>query len=89
MFHKVKEVKPIKDYVLYVLFVDGTEKIYDVEPLFAEIEVFNSFRIISGLFEQVKVDSGGYGISWNDDIDLSCDELWNNGIRTAQQLVCR
>ncbi len=22
----------------------------------------------------------GYGISWNDEIDLSCDELWENGI---------
>jgi hypothetical protein len=28
------------------------------------------------LFEQVKVDSGGFGISWNDDIDLSCNELY-------------
>ena len=22
---------------------------------------------------------GEYGISWNDEIDLSCDELWENG----------
>ena len=21
----------------------------------------------------------GYGISWNDEIDLSCEELWNKG----------
>ena len=34
---------------------------------------------VKGLFEQVQVDSGGYGISWNDDIDLSCNELWENG----------
>ena len=25
---------------------------------------------------------GGYGIIWNDDLDLSCDELWENGIVT-------
>ena len=25
------------------------------------------------------VDVGGYGIVWNDDVDLSCDELWENG----------
>lgn len=86
MFHKVKEVKPIKDYVLYVLFADGTEKIYDIEPLFAEIEIFNSLKIISGLFGQVKVDAGGYGISWNEDIDLSCDELWDNGIISTSNL---
>ena len=34
---------------------------------------------IDGLFDQVKVDVGGYGISWNDDLDLSCEELWING----------
>ena len=27
-----------------------------------------------------KVDVGGYGISWNDEIDLSCDELWDNDV---------
>ena len=35
---------------------------------------------IPGLFEQVKVDSGGYGISWNDELDLSCNELYYNGV---------
>ena len=32
------------------------------------------------LFNDVVVDQGGYGIVWNDDIDISCDELWANGI---------
>ena len=31
------------------------------------------------LFGSVIVDQGGYGIIWNDDIDISCDELWANG----------
>lgn len=31
------------------------------------------------LFEAAKVDVGGYGIVWNDDLDLSCDELLANG----------
>ena len=30
-------------------------------------------------FFDVKVDQGGYGISWSDNIDLSCDELFFNG----------
>jgi hypothetical protein len=29
--------------------------------------------------EAVRVDPGGYGISWNDHIDLSEYELWTNG----------
>ncbi|MBQ4463666.1 MAG: DUF2442 domain-containing protein, partial [Eubacterium sp.] len=36
-------------------------------------------REIPGLFNQVKVDSGGYGVSWNDQIDLECNDLWEYG----------
>ena len=42
-------------------------------------KIVNQLKIKNGLFEQVKVDKGGYGISWNGEIDLSCNELWENG----------
>lgn len=45
---------------------------------FDKWEAFKLLADVKGLFEQVKVDSGGYGISWDDNIDLSCNELWNN-----------
>jgi hypothetical protein len=79
MFHKVKEVKPLPNYTLLVRFEDKNLKQYDVKPLFAELEAFKPLVYVAGLFEQVKVDAGGYGISWNNDIDLSCDELYDNG----------
>ena len=79
MFHHVTEVKPIADYALLVRFADGSEKQYDVKPLFNEIAAFQPLVYVTGLFERVKVDKGGFGISWNDDIDLSCDELYING----------
>ena len=28
----------------------------------------------------MEVDAGGYGIVWNDDLDLSCNELYENGV---------
>ncbi|MBD2443287.1 DUF2442 domain-containing protein [Dolichospermum sp. FACHB-1091] len=31
-------------------------------------------------FQNFQVEQGGYGIVWNEDIDLSEDELWKNGI---------
>ena len=83
MFHKVKEIIPLKNYILSAIFEDGTVKTYDVSPLFNEIENFNTLKEVPRLFEQVKVDVGGYGISWNDEIDLSCDELWDNGVSYA------
>lgn len=83
MFHKVKEVSVVEKYVLQVVFIDGVVKKYDVEPLFSEIEAFQTLKEVQGLFELVRVDAGGYGICWNDDIDLACDELWENGIEIA------
>lgn len=80
MFHKVKAVVPLDDFKLRVEFIAGVLKVYDVKPLFDKWPDFKSLQSIPMLFEQVSVDAGGYGISWNDDIDLSCDELWNNGV---------
>ena len=34
---------------------------------------------VTGLNRKEKVDVGGYGIRWNDTIDLSCNELYENG----------
>lgn len=82
-FHKVKNVLPLEDYMLSVQFEDGTSKKYDVKPLFSKWTVFKDLTNIKGLFEQVKVDMGGYGVVWNDDIDLSCDELYYNGVETS------
>lgn len=79
MFYKVKEVKPLSDLSLIVGFEDGIKKIYDVKPLFEKWECFRSLSTVPGLFEQVKIDAGGFGISWNDELDLACNELWNNG----------
>ena len=78
MFHKIKEVYPLPDLRLSVLFSDGTTKTYDVAPL---LNRFPAFGVLSdeALFSSVEVDAGGYGIVWNDDVDLSCDELWENG----------
>lgn len=76
--HKVKSVVPLEDYILEVTFVEGELKRYDVKPLFGEIPHFIDLKE-NNLFSKVTVGPGGYGIIWNDDVDLSCDELWENG----------
>ncbi len=79
MFHKIKDVMPLEDFNLSVQFSEGVTKIYDVKPLFEKIPVFKELKDKPLSFYDVVVDTGGYGIVWNDDIDLSCDELWANG----------
>lgn len=79
MFHKIKNVSPLPEYKLSVQFAEGVTKIYDVKPLFQKIPSFKSLQNNKD-FGDVYVDVGGYGIVWNDTFDLSCDELWENGV---------
>lgn len=81
MFHKIVSVEPLAEYRIAVRFEDGESRLYDVQPLFGRWDVFCALKDIPGLFELVKVDAGGYGVSWNDDIDLSCEELYSGGAR--------
>ncbi len=80
MFHKVKAVHALPDYKLSVQFAEGVTKIYDVSLLFEKYSFFLPLKDDIALFGSVMVDQGGYGIIWNDDIDISCDELWANGV---------
>lgn len=79
MFHKIKEVQALPDYKLNVYFSEGQRKLYDVSKLADEHQAFKSLIEDETLFNSVKVDVGGYGIIWDDDLDLSCDELWEHG----------
>ncbi len=79
MFHKVKAVNALPDYRLSVQFAEGITKIYDLKPLFDKWPVFTELKNNQELLYSVEVDAGGYGVVWNDDIDLSCDELYENG----------
>lgn len=78
MFNKVKAISPQSDFILLITFENNENRYYDIKPLFNKWDIFNDLKNILGLYEQVKVDQGGFGISWNDDIDLSCNELYAN-----------
>ena len=80
MFHKVKAASALPDYRLSVQFAEGVTKLYDVKPLFTKWPAFKALESSPELFSSVEVDVGGYGIVWNDDLDLSCDELFENGV---------
>lgn len=80
MFHKVKNVFPLEDFKLSVQFSEGVTKLYDVKPLFERIPAFCVFKEKTEKFTCVAVDTGGYGIIWDDNLDLSCDELWEKGV---------
>jgi len=78
---KISSVTPIpQEYSLIVTFNNGiTKKVSLLHKLDESLYEDLKNKI---LFEQVQVDPGGYGISWNDDIDMSEYELWQIGENT-------
>lgn len=71
---KAIDVKPLKNYMLEVLFNNGEKNIFDVKPYlkfepFRELENENEFR---------KVKIGGLSIEWENGADICPDELYYN-----------
>lgn len=75
---KIKEVRPISDLILIVRFDNNITKKYDVKPLLSRYPVFQNLKNPE-LFKKAVVGGGGYGIVWNEEIDLSEYEIWQNG----------
>jgi hypothetical protein len=84
---KVQSVEPLKDRRLLVTFVNGVQKVYDCNRLMH----LDRFQLLKNeaFFRAVAVDPGGYGVSWDDDTDLSEYELWNNGVRVERDTIGR
>ena len=80
MFHKLNSAAALQDLRLLLHFADGSARVYDMAPLLDRMEFFRPLQTVPGLFAQVQVDPGGYGVSWNDDIDLDGEELWAHGV---------
>ena len=74
---KVSGVRPLSDYRLWVRFNTGEAKVYDCKPLLgkAGFAPLNDIAVFNGAY----ID---YGIVvWlNGDIDISPNELYENGI---------
>lgn len=81
MFYKVKNIKALKGKKLFVEFENGVSKIYNVKDLIFKYKNFEALNDDT-LFNLVKVDVKGYGIYWNDYLDIECNELWYNGQET-------
>ena len=76
-YPKILSVEVFDDYKLLVHFANHIDKLYNCTPLLKET-AFSLLRD-KALFLSVQVDQGGYGIFWNDDIDLSESELRLHG----------
>ena len=78
-FHLIRSLSTTSSLELIAQFDDGTVKKYAVSQLFGKHAVFKTFETSPDLFAKAKIDAGGFGVVWNEDIDLSANEIWANG----------
>lgn len=76
MIKQIVELKAKDNFTLEVTFSEGEVKIYDIKPII-ECEVFKPLADIA-IFKQVC--NRGYFIEWGEEIDLSADTLYVEGI---------
>lgn len=74
---KITSVNALDGLMLHVKFDDGTEKNFDVAPY---LETFPEFAVLTDreLFCKVHVDCAGFAIAWNDEIDLSRYDIYED-----------
>ena len=83
MFHKITSLATLPDYILLVGFANGEFKQFDLKPLINKYPPFATLKDVGGLYEQAAIDAGGYGIVWNDDLDVSAEGIYEKGILYA------
>ncbi len=81
---KVKSVKPLPDYKLWIRFNDNSKKIFDFKPLLdspcyaplKDLETFNDVYVDLGI------------VVWNDgEIDISPEKLYLEGVSAETELT--
>lgn len=79
MIVRIKQLNPLPDYKLRVLFDDGKCVIYDVGEDIDAIPSYEPLRSVYGLFNQVQLDESRTCVFWNDEIDLPSDGIYEFG----------
>lgn len=78
MFHKACKLAFGKGTVLRVTFQDGSVMEYDVSVLYSKYPQLMALNDRK-LFMSGKL-MGGYGIIWNDDLDLETETIYCDGV---------
>ena len=78
MFHKIKRVFAVPGHSIIVTFEDGTDKEYDLNPLIERNEKFKKLKD-KELFYKAHIDVDKCRVVWDDTLDISSEEIWDNG----------
>ena len=79
MFIHAIEVKFLEDVTLEMTFQDGKIVRYDMSKMFSKYPQLKELRENRMLFENGRLDKGGNGVIWNDDLDFDAMSIYEDG----------
>ena len=79
----ITKIEPKENMVLVATFADGEVVSFDVKALFDKYPAFRALED-EALFNNVEIDGVGYGVSWNDDLDLASEGIYARGEHIAK-----
>lgn len=82
---RIVSAEALDDRTLVVKFTDREIRKYDISKLL-DNPMFSLLRNPK-FFRNFQVEPGGYGLVWNEDIDISEYELWQYGICVTEEDV--
>lgn len=77
---KIEDILPLESYSLLVFFRDGKVKKCNLSDYFYENDEFRILLKKPEYFEHVKIQTGGYGVSWDVNINISDSVLYDIGV---------
>ncbi len=80
MIPRIKSFVPAGGFQLLVTFDDGRVVRYDVKDDILTIPAFKDLETEHGLFQNAQLDPSRTCISWNSEIDLPSDTIYEYGV---------
>jgi hypothetical protein len=79
MIPRIKNVTPLDNYILRVVFDDGNVVLYNVKEDIDLIPIFKQLEKEPDLWQNVHLDNSRTCVYWNDQIDLPSDTVYEYG----------
>ncbi len=76
----IEEVRPLEGFVLEAVFTGGEIRHYDCRALIERYSAFRAMEQDPEIFLHPRIESGGYGVVWTDELDVASEEIWDNGM---------
>ncbi len=77
---RIEDVIPLDDYALLVFFRDGTVRKCNMRNFMEENKSFQIILRREDYFKNVRMQTGGHGVTWDETLNVSDAELYSNGI---------